>query len=306
LKPLRTQARPASGGRLGVLITGSGGHATPSPHVDPNAAQTRLTALVEQPLQRPDTPLKTPKLFASTKVLELPGGSFAIPLPIISSSASSYSSGNTPSTASYDGDKTTFWMTAGNSTNEGKDYTPWIQYTFDRVYPLGSMRLVNFNTYEVRRAAKDVDILVSQDGATFTSLGYKTFTLDPMTAPGGTWQSVDLWAAGKVRKACDSYESLRRTFLRCSPPQGPQETWANASITGLNEVQFFSPVPIVSSSASTSLDPSRTPAASYDGNVSTPWMTAGNATNGGKDYTPWIQYAFDRVYALDSMRILRV
>jgi RHS repeat-associated protein len=141
-------------------------------------------------------------------------------------------------------------MTAGNSLNEGKDYRPWIQYTFDQVYSLGTMRVINFDGYEYLRGAKDVEVLVSQDGTTFTSLGYQRFLLGSSTtidgtliAPGATWQSFDLGGVhAKSVKLAIHTNYYGWTFYGSPDLDGGTWGFANASITGLREVQFYAPI----------------------------------------------------------------
>jgi hypothetical protein len=149
-----------------------GGALTASALRAPNDVAKNLTPEVGGVNEASDAPERSSAstLFSltSTGSTGLTGEFFATPVPVASSSASSYYDYRWPTAASYDSDKTTFWMTAGNSTNEGKDYMPWIQYTFGQVYSLGVMRVSNYNGGEYFRGAKDVEVLISQDGTTFT------------------------------------------------------------------------------------------------------------------------------------------
>ena len=226
---------------------------------------------------------------------------FATPVPIVSSSASSSYSWMTPTSASYDGDLSTPWMTSGNSDHEGHDDTPWIIYNFDQVRTLGTLRLSNFNSGENGRGAKDVELFVSTDGSTFTSIGTRQFPRGASSNTTGTWQDVALGGvrAGAVKIVIHT-DWFGTTFYQNSSYEG---AWANASITGLSEIQFYAALPIASSSASSSYDYRWPATASYDGDTTTLWFTAGNAPNEGRDYQPWIQYTFDQVYSLGLMQV---
>ena len=221
------------------------------PNVGASNAQAQPAPTAVSPRSTPKpTPTPTPAIKALNNVSDPTTDGLGIPVPIVSSSASSSYDWRWPATASYDGDATTFWMTAGNSLNEGKDYMPWIEYTFDQVYSIGTMRVINFDGYEYLRGAKDVEVLVSQDGTTFTSLGYKQFLLGSSTTIDGTlitqgavWQSFDLGGAlAKYVKLAIHTNYYGWVYYGSPDLDGGTWGWANASITGLREAQFYAAI----------------------------------------------------------------
>jgi len=127
-------------------------------------------------------------------------------------------------------------MTFGNSDNESHDDQPAITYTFDAIYSLGLLRVSNFNGSETGRGAKEVDVLISTDGTTFTLLGTKQFQAG-VASGAALWQEIDLGgASAKAVKFAIKSNWFGRVFYQGTSYEG---AFANASITGLSEVEFL-------------------------------------------------------------------
>jgi len=161
-------------------------------------------------------------------------------VPIVGSSSSSYwmwSADARDSTRSYDGKTNSFWLSAGHSDQEGQnDETPSITYQLGATHNLGFVRVSNFNGGETGYGAKSVDIYTSSDGSTFTLLKNAVFQVG--LASGSRWQEIDLEgkAAKAVRFDIKTNWYGHQFFLPNTPSDGP---YANPSITGLSEVEFY-------------------------------------------------------------------
>jgi len=158
---------------------------------------------------------------------------------IVGSSSSSYwmwAAQVRDSTASYDGKTNSFWLSAGHSDQPGQnDETPSITYQLGAVHNLGFVRVSNFNGGETGYGAKSVDIYVSADGTTFSLLKNTQFQVG--LATGAQWQEIDL--EGNPAKAVrfDIKSNWHNhQFYANAASEGP---FANASITGLSEIEFY-------------------------------------------------------------------
>ena len=143
------------------------------------------------------------------------------------------------------------WMSWGNSQNEGKDDAPYIAFTFSKPYGLQEMNVWNFGGPATGgnnlRGLCQVEVITSPDGITFNnSLGIFTFDLAggaPWSSDAPTAQTIALGGVVAQGVMLDiktnwwgHYGYAAGVFDQGTSYEG---TWANASIPGLNEVQFF-------------------------------------------------------------------
>lgn len=160
-----------------------------------------------------------------------------LPVPVLAVSASDHHYGGPPANA-IDGNLQTNWMNTGNADRESEGVDdPWIVFTFDKVYPLGQLRVANYvQRGHTFRGVQTADILVATDMAHFTMAATHTFAQLPDNATVSAFQRVDLNGVLARRVALRIRSNFAKTFGKRESYEGP---FANGSIVGLSEVQFL-------------------------------------------------------------------
>lgn len=163
-----------------------------------------------------------------------------VPVIVTAAGASSSYNENASPLKAADDDIMTPWMNGGNATNQyetAHDNNPYITFTFAQVRRIGRLRISNYNASNLtERGAKEVEVLVSTDGENFTSLGIKKLSIGSTSGENAYFQDIELGGVLAKRVMIDVKTNWHGwVFDQATAP----ETWANASITGLGEAQFF-------------------------------------------------------------------
>ncbi len=135
------------------------------------------------------------------------------------------------------------WLTEGIGFNAGNDTDPQITFDLGEVTAIGEMVVYNYNeilpgrTDLLNRGVQEAEILISDDGINFTSLGTEMFQIAPGNGSNpGRVVDLDVMARFVQLDIISNFNGADYTT---------GVTGADFGFVGLNEVEFFAPTRVI-------------------------------------------------------------